>query len=51
VSHGHDSPVDRTRRHDEAVCAESLSSEKNFIPSYLPQGDGGTGFGGGPGIP
>ena len=26
-----------------------ITSEKNFIPSFLPQGDGGSGFGGGPG--
>ena len=26
-----------------------ITSEKNFIPSFLPQGDGGPGFGGGPG--
>jgi hypothetical protein len=30
-----------------------ISAEPGFVPSYLPQGDGGTGFGGGPsgGIP
>ena len=26
-----------------------ITPEKNFIPSFLPQGDGGPGFGGGPG--
>jgi hypothetical protein len=25
-----------------------ISAEKDFIPSYLPHGDGGPGFGGGP---
>ena len=25
-----------------------ITSEKDFIPSFLPQGDGGSGFGGGP---
>ena len=25
-----------------------ITPEKNFIPSFLPQGDGGPGFGGGP---
>ena len=26
-----------------------ISEEEDFVPSYLPQGDGGGGFGGGPG--
>ena len=28
-----------------------ITAEKNFIPSFLPHGDGGIGFGGGPGGP
>jgi hypothetical protein len=32
------------------VPVEVVTPEKNFIPSYLPQGDGGPGFGGGPGM-